>query len=205
MEKRFRQSQLRSYSKRILIVCEGETEVNYLRGMKNDEERRRKLASVEIDIYQPADYSPKELVAEAVRKMHQARCIERNRYDCVWVVFDKDHHASIPEAFHSARKHRINIAFSIICFEFWILLHYEQRLRMEGECDSILARIRKHYPEYEKSGNHYSHLKDRIDTAIENGKWVIEQTKPELARGRKVYELDAYTNVQELVQFLLTL
>lgn len=206
MERRFlqRKSQFKPYSKRVLILCEGETEVNYFLGLKSDEEMKRRLVSVDVDIYQPDNYSPKGLVEEAKRKIKEARS-EKNIYDNVWVVFDRDQHPYLHDAFQTAKANKIRVAFSNVCFELWILLHFERMLRPEDECDNVKVHVKRNYPDYEKSGSHYERLKDKVLTAIQNGKWVIEQTKHELERGKKVFELSTYTNVHELVEFLISL
>ncbi len=202
--RRSRSSQFKSYSKRVLILCEGETEVKYFQGFKGDEQRRRRFVSVDVDIYQPQNYSPRGLVEEAKNKIKGARQA-KNAFDSVWVLFDRDRHANIADAFVMAEAHNINVAFSNVCFELWILLHFERFLRPEDECNSMITHLKRHIPEYQKASSHYPILKDRIETAIQNGRWVKEQTKHECERGAKVYELSAYTNVHELVEYLLTL
>lgn len=51
-------------------------------------------------------------------------------YDEVWAVFDHDHHPARREAFELAERlidgKRVNIAFSSIAFEYWVLLHFEK-------------------------------------------------------------------------------
>lgn len=111
--------------KRGLIFCEGETEQNYFSGLITQEEYRRKFASISVEIYKPKNHSPKGLVDEAKRKARKAKR-EKDSYDFIWVVFDQDGHANISDVFHEASTYnpQIKIAFSVSCFEFFVLLHF---------------------------------------------------------------------------------
>ena len=53
---------------------------------------------------------------------------EKGIYDSLWAVFDKDQHPKAKEAFAEAKKdaeNPVHIAFSSICFEYYLLLHFE--------------------------------------------------------------------------------
>lgn len=189
--------------KRVLILCEGETEVNYFRGLKYDEQFKRKLSAIDVSIYQPEDFSPFGLVKAAKEKVNEAKR-ERNSYEYVWVVFDRDQHPMIPDAFDFARKLKIEIAFSMICFEYWILLHFQQTMRAYTKCDGLISDLKSFYPEYAKARNHFEILKDRLQTAITNGKWSVAQNQADLNNGLRPYELSAYTDVHRLVEKLNT-
>jgi hypothetical protein len=82
-----RSGQSRNLLKRGLILCEGETEENYFKGLVNDDKHRDKFASISVDIYKPKDHSPTGLVEEAKERIKRARR-ERNEYDFIWIVFD---------------------------------------------------------------------------------------------------------------------
>jgi hypothetical protein len=55
--------------------------------------------------------------------------LEDGTYSEVWAVFDKDGHPNHEEAFNLASTDiagkKVNIAFTSIAFEYWILLHFE--------------------------------------------------------------------------------
>jgi len=53
------------------------------------------------------------------------------------------------------------------------------------------------------SGSSISVLKNKIETAIENGVWLMSQNQNDIDRGTKIYKLSAYTDVHILVQKLL--
>ncbi len=69
----------------------------------------------------------------------------------VFAVFDCDGHAGVPEAIEMLRNTRVNAVFSNICFECWILLHYEQTQRQFANCEEVVAYIENHHdPNYTK-------------------------------------------------------
>lgn len=55
--------------------------------------------------------------------------LEDGTYDEVWAVYDKDGHPKHPEAYKLANENIqgkfVNLGFSSIAFEYWILLHFE--------------------------------------------------------------------------------
>lgn len=189
--------------RQILILTEGETEEIYLKSYKSDDENRRRLSGVGIEIYKPKDHSPLGLLAEAKKRIKEAKK-DKMPYEKVWIVFDRDGHANIPATFHEKQAvNEIEIAFSVVCFEYWILLHFEKTTRLFNDCDSIGSYIRqKYFPEYEKSRNNYHHLKDKISIAIEYATSIAKQNQNDLNDGLKPYQLQAYTNVHELISFL---
>ena len=121
-------------AKRVLILCEGQSEQIYINGYKSEDVNKRRLAKVDVEIYQPKDYSPHGLLTEAKLKVKEAKK-DKMPYDKVWIVFDRDGHANVPQTFEEARIAKINIAFSAVCFEIWILLHFERTSRAFQNCD----------------------------------------------------------------------
>jgi len=190
--------------KRILIVCEDEKSAKlYFESFKRDEKLKRLLASVDIEVVHPKNHSPIGLVEEAKLKKKKAKRV-RNPYNEVWIVLDRDNHANLDNALITARDNKIKVALSVICFEYWILLHFEKQKKPFKKCDDIIKYIQKNYfSEYNKSINSYTALKDRIDTAILNAKWLKKQNQNDIDRGIKIYQLSAYTDVHILVQKLL--
>ena len=125
---------------------------------------------------------------------------ERNPYNEIWIVLDKEYHANIEKAFDMAYNNNFKIAFSVICFEFWILLHYEKTSNPFMKCNDIIKYIRKeHFPEYSKNENTYDDLKGKVNIAINNGEWIVKQNEEDIERDCKLYQLSAYTDVHLLV------
>lgn len=193
-----------SISKRLLIVCEDEKSSKlYFESFKRDEKLKRQLSSVDIEVVQPKDHSPVGLVKEAKEKKKKAKR-DRNAYDEVWIVLDKDGHANLDQALITARDNKISVALSVICFEYWILLHFERTRKPFTKCDDLIGYIKKvHFDKYEKSINVYASLSGQIDTALEHAIWLMKQNQNDLDRGAKINNLLAYTDVHILVQKLL--
>jgi hypothetical protein len=195
------------FGKRGLILCEGESEENYFKGLITQDKYKRKFQAIDVNIFKPKDHSPVGLVNEAKNRIKEAKR-EKNAYDFVWVVFDKDGHAKIPEAFEIARKStpEIKIAFSAPCFEFFILLHFEKTTKPFKKCDDVISQIhKKWFADYEKATNIFDQLLDKKTIGISNSKWLQEQVKVDIKNGTRVYELSAYTDIDKLVEYLYTL
>ncbi|MBC8486149.1 MAG: RloB domain-containing protein [Bacteroidetes bacterium] len=191
-------------SKRILILCEdGKSSKLYFESFKKDEKLKRELSSVEIEVIHPKDHSPVGLVTKAKEKKKKAKR-DRNPYDEIWIVLDKDYHANVDKALNIAKDNKITVALSIICFEYWILLHFEKTTKPFVKCEDVIKYIKKnHFKDYEKNTNCYLALKDKVKYAIENGEWLLEQTKNDIERGKKITGLSAYTDVHLLVRKLI--
>lgn len=191
-------------SKRLLIVCEDEKSSKlYFESFKRDEKLKRQLSSVDIEVVHPKDHSPVGLVKEAKEKKKKAKR-DRNNYNEVWIVLDKDGHANLDQALITARDNKIKVGLSVMCFEYWILLHFERKKRPFTKCDEIISYIKNnHFADYVKSINSYTLLRDRVDIAIKNGEWLMNQNQNDIDRGTKIYDLSAYTDVHILVEKLM--
>lgn len=174
----------------------------YFNSFNSDEEFRRNFKNtLRVQVYNPSN-SPLILVEKAIKFRGEDK--NREKGDEYWVVFDKDKHTNIPEAFALAQKENINIAISVICFEYWVLLHFYYTTKPFKNCDEIIKEIKSnHLKNYQKCSNCFEELRDEIDKAIKHAKQVEKSVKNELERGTKVYELSAYTNVHHLVTKLV--
>jgi RloB-like protein len=180
--------------RRILILCEGESEVIYLNGFRVD----RRLQGVSIEIYQPNNFSPLGLLKEAKRKIKEAQK-DKLPYERVWIVFDKDAHAGIPQTFHEAQEANIHIAFSLVSFEQWVLLHFEKSNQYFAMTHDVVRYIEKHHLANYGKTQPYSILKPHLPIALNNAKWLHQQNSFELENDVKPYELQAYTDIDKLI------
>ncbi len=209
MNKKTRKIQLR-----ILILTEGEkTEINYFNSFKRSEKYRRNLSGIDIKIYKPKDHSPLGLVKEAIGKAKIKN--KDDKYDIIWIVFDKDGHEGIPNTFEEVKQHnqdnpnnKINIGFSSICIEYWILLHFEKTSKPFQKCNEVINHIKKekYITDYDKGKFKYETLveKEKIDKAVENAKWLANQQESEL-KSNRIYEMNPITTVHKLVKMLVRL
>ena len=101
----------------------------------------------------------------------------------------------------------MNAITSVPCFELWLLLHFKKSTKSyvrEGSkspADCLIADLKKHHPNYEKSNsNYFDELKENLDTAIKNAEHSIDEglkTEP------RKHHINPSTLVHELVKVLL--
>jgi len=108
-------------------------------------------------------------------------------------VFDRDTHPFLSEAFSEALNSGIQIAFSSVCFEFWIWLHVKKSTKNHSECDDLIKEI----DGYDKASydciNGYV---DLVNTACKHASEIVAEAASETT---KPWQRHAYTNVHELV------
>lgn len=190
----------------IFIACEGSnTEPLYfekLNEIMEDEENFPYAVTVYPD--KEVDEKPK---TDAIGLIKVA--IERKEdFDELWVVFDKDGYTKHKEAFDLAKENGVNIAFSSISFESWVLLHFERNnMRFEKSANIIDEKFHKnttYLKDYAKSGDYniYPKIKDKTKEAFSNASWLrnwLNSTIPNYIN----YEVNPYTDVDFLVKKLL--
>lgn len=181
-----------------LIVCEGETELEYLTALCN----RLGLRPTEVILAENTEGSaPISVVTCAER-----RAKEWGGYDHIFCVFDRDSHESFERARSRIRQLAsrrsaalpIREIVSIPCFEIWVLLHFEQSDAQFAECSEVLSRIRdRHMPDYVKAKVRVANaLVDRLDVALASAAWLELR-----AEGNN---WNPYTEVHQLVEHLRT-
>jgi len=200
-----RKAKKRKLKKTLFIVCEGRnTEPIYFAGLIEDIRQQTKDYSYEVVIHDTPKNDPVGLINEA------KSLVEDAPKDEVWAVFDKDGYTKHTEAFDMARKQkpRVNIAFSSISFEQWVLLHFERNRQPYERSKEIIAHLReeKLFENYSKKKklNLYAKLKRKTPYALENAAWLRYKQASEISKHHeKIYELNPYTNVDKLVRKLL--
>ncbi|GEC73526.1 RloB-like protein [Flavobacterium flevense] len=185
----------RELKSKILILCEGKTEENYFTAMKED---FRLPKTIGVSVLQSNKVDCKGVVEEAIKKA------KREGIEKIFVVFDHDNQPKRDEAFKLAIDKNITVIFSSICFEFWYLLHFKNSTKAfvsEAELEKELKKCAR-MENYEKNDfKHYSILKDKITTAKSNAENVRLSVVAN-NYGVEVFNLNPYSNVCELVQFL---
>lgn len=91
------------------------------------------------------------------------RELQDGTFDEVWSVFDKDQHPKSKEAFELAEKEvngrYVNIAFTSVCFEYYLLLHFE-RIYYDFEKSECHEKCKKTKKEIYFHCGLYTHPKD---------------------------------------------
>ena len=203
---------LRQLKQSIYIVCEGtNTERIYFEAIGQQPDVFEKYAITvypsEEDQRRASTQGGEPIRTDAVNLVKLAKQ-EINNYDEVWAVFDKDGYTKHEKAFSDAQKHGVKLGFSSIAFEHWILLHYEQKRTDFPKSQNVIDYLEPagYLTGYSKKADIsiYPRLKDLTLTAIENAAWLrMEMAKDLAACDNKIYELNPYTTVDELVMKLL--
>ncbi len=149
-----------------LIVCEGETERTYFEALR----RRLRLTNAEVLLPVPAGSAPISVVDHAIEKAK-----ESGGYDFIYCVFDRDQHESFDRALNKlrahAKRHPLHAIVSIPCFEYWILLHFENTDAPFNVCDNVIDRLERHLPGYTKTDDkQIENILDRVDDALDRAR-----------------------------------
>jgi len=149
-----------------------------------------------VEVVDSKDNTGKKLVSNAIKH------IISNKNDEVWVVYDKDSYDKHTETFYAARRKNINIAFSSIAFEEWILLHYKYTTRSFRSSDDIIRYMRKEkFIDYKKSSTSvFSETSDKLEVAKDNAKRLRKHQESSNPENTPVYEFNPYTNINELIE-----
>ena len=189
--------------RRVLIVCEGQTEKNYFEGLKVSPEFREKNA-IKLEVINPKKNDAVGLVETAIRQK-QAAIIEGNAFEHVWVNLDKDRHANLSRAFDKCTDNGIGIAFSSIAFEYWFLLHFT-KVRKAFESGSELERYltSNYWRNYHKTKlDHYKILREQLPEGLKNAPWLRDQMQEDFEEANGMHVLNPYVTVDKLVSDLL--
>jgi len=121
------------------IFCEGEkTEPYYIKGyIERYHSGKRRLVVFE----KTTKNTPVQLVDMAVAHKKS----DGNKGDVYWVVFDREAVSKYSHNLHlkarkKADKNGIEIAFSNVCFEYWMLLHFSYTTAAYTSCDNLLKQ-----------------------------------------------------------------
>jgi len=191
----------------IFIACEGKnTERLYFEAIAEETDTAEKFA---ITVYPDENVVDPTTHALGLVKEAQSRIDD---FDEVWVVFDKDGYTKHPDTFAEAAKNIngkfVNIAFSSIAFEQWVLLHFTKSSASYPKSRDIIAVLdaNQYYTGYVKTTyqDTYTSLKDKTNAALENAAWLRHQLtiKGELP-GKQIYDINPFTDVDRLVRYLL--
>lgn len=138
---KLRPKENRKPKRKLYIYCEGEkTEPNYINGYikKINDGALRDV----VKIQPTRKNTPTQLVDEAVSHKKAGSSIAG---DVFWVVFDRESVTKYADslhdkAFQKAKANDINIALSNVCFEHWLLLHFQESSAPYGCFDDFIRR-----------------------------------------------------------------
>jgi len=179
------------YSPLDLVVCEGETEVDYLC------ELARSLR-IHVHICKGDGTDPKSIVNTAKRKSKE----DGVKYDKVFCMFDRDNDlSSFLEAIELCKSRQFIPIISNPCFELWPYLHFQMRESGFGSPQQMLKALKKlpEFAEYDKDGvqifNTTFHL---IEMACKRASSLVSKQHDEPKE-------DPFTNIHMLIKRFLVL
>ena len=195
----------RSLYPKVLILCEGLTEKNYLLEIKNTLPRESQRGiKIEIEIFKKND--PLSLVKEACRRKQKARK-EGAHYDKMWVVFDHDNLPNRDKAFKLAGRSDISVAYSSLSIEIWFLLHFSYSTRAYTDGDKAKRQLRDSYiAEYEPGKTRVlAVLQPNYEAAVQHAKRLRSMQQTELNAGTPIWQLNPYVTLDQLTEYLYDL
>jgi len=190
------------------IYCEGETEEYYLEGYINkfySGNRRLKVIKIE----KTAKNKGKELVTEAIEC--KKKC---PKGDLFWVVYDLESEQEYFDELHKiaydkAEPKNISIAISNVCFEVWLLLHFQETVKPYNDYEDLRAHSQlqekckeRGLSDYDKGNKQLFEIfeKIEIDQARKRAERMNQSTKNSAnCSWTKPYQWNPYTNIYELL------
>jgi hypothetical protein len=189
----------------VFIACEGSnTEPLYFESIKEIQEEDD-FYPYSITVYpdKEIDVNPK---SDAIGLVNVA--IDRkDEFDNLWVVYDKDGYTKHSEALELAKENNINVAFSSVAFETWILLHFERCVNPYSKSAELIENKfhnnETYLKNYAKSGDYnvFPLINDRLHVALENSTWLrsfLNKKEP----GYAYLIANPYTDIDELIKIL---
>ncbi|NLT88544.1 MAG: RloB domain-containing protein [Pseudomonas lactis] len=189
-----------------LIVCEGKkTEPEYFNDLRNHE----RLASITVRVCGECGSAPISVVQHALQ-LYNDMIKEGETVEQIFCVFDKDVHESFFRACALIEKSKnekipITAVFSIPCFEYWLLLHFQyNRAPFQGKGNSSIAgvvckQVQIHIKGYTKGiKGLYASLKPKQADAIAHSQRAIEDMNE---TGQENPSTHVHTLVEELLKF----
>ncbi|RPI75994.1 MAG: RloB domain-containing protein [Desulfobacteraceae bacterium] len=182
-----RRANIRSGYDVVLIICEGaKTEPNYFKALRTHL-RLNKENIVIHEGHKGNDPQSLAIAAEEASTKERSRDPEKQGYDRVFVVFDKDAHAGYNNALQKIDglnkrfKGKFEAIVSVPCFELWLLLHFGYTTKPyaatgnKSPCDNLISDLEKHIPGYAKGAmGSFEKTKDFLDEAVKNAR-LLEQ------------------------------
>ena len=195
----------RQLNLKILILCEGETERNYLLEIKN-KLPREKQRGIKIDVERFKKNDPLNLVNEAIRRKQKAR-YESAPHDYIWVVFDNDNLPNRNKAFDKAGSNSIKIAYSSFNIEFWFLIHFQYSTRSFTNGDVVKNYLEQNFiANYEPGKTRLlPKLEHLFTNAVNNAEKLRKYKQADIDSGVPIWELNPYLTIDKLVKFIYEL
>jgi hypothetical protein len=192
---------IRELAKRFLIVCEDDKSApNYFNALK----KHFSLSAASIQVAGSGGHSqPIQVVKQAVELKERAAVKDSGTepFDQVWCVIDGDYGDKITNARTKATAKRVELAVSTKCFEYWVLLHFEENDTSTMDCDGLVRSLKqKHLPRYQKGKCDFRNIVERVRDACQRAERL---RRPGIARGDAPEDQNPCSEVYKLVNAIL--
>lgn len=191
-------------SKFYILTNGRETEKNYFDLIKS----KKSIFDVKVE-YQNSN--PIQLVKYASQYLREA--------NQVWCVFDIDNNfndGTLIQAIKLAEETGVQIAYSNIAFEVWLLSHYQKvessydNARLIRQMDKLIREDFRLNRDYDKSDKELlkKHFLPKLDDAVVNSKVIyqrkVKQHEQEYMGNKnyRIWEWNSSTNVFQLIEAL---
>jgi hypothetical protein len=196
-----RRSGVRDLAKRFLIVCEDQKSApNYFDARK----KHLRLDATSVRVAGSGGRTqPIQVVERAVEIRDSAADADSGTEpsDEVWCVIDGDYGAKINNARAKAEANGVQLAISTKCFEYWVLLHFEESDTATNDCDTLVSALRKkHLSDYQKGSCDFTSIVEHVHDA---SKRAEKLRKPGIGRGDLPENQDPCTEVYKLINAIL--
>ena len=179
-----RPAPFRDAKKRILVVCEGSTEKEYVDGFVMSL-RSSLVVAVEAVGNAGVPISVVEMAKELKSSNAEQASIEKDSnvsFDSVWVIFDVDEHPRVADAKIMARDNGIGVAVSNPCIELWLYLHFAESPGMQDR-HKMLRLVKEKLPSYNKHIR-FADFADGVSSSQARAKRLDEQADLDGDAGR---------------------
>ncbi|WP_020475957.1 RloB family protein [Zavarzinella formosa] len=189
---------VRDLEKRFLIVCEDDKSApNYFNALK----KHYNLTASSIRIAGSGGKTqPIQVVERAIEIKEMNNKTEDEPFDQIWCVIDGDYGSKINNARNKAKANDIKLAISTKCFEYWVLLHFEENDTATMDCDGMVHVLKDHLTDYQKGSCDFCEVVTRATEACTRAEKL---RKPGIDRGDKPEDQNPCSEVYLLVNAIL--
>ncbi len=153
-----------NYRKRFVVATEGrKTEPDYFALFNS------KTTTVDVKILKGKHRTAPAQVFARAEQFEINEGIRKG--DEIWLVIDTDNwnHQQLNEVLQACRQQDYSLTVSNPCFEYWLLLHFEngRGVTSAGNC---VTRLKRYLPDFDKGHVETHKLKSRIFEAIDRAR-----------------------------------
>jgi len=191
----------RELPKRFLIVCEDEkSAVNYFNALI----KHFGISATSVKVADSGgNTQPIQVVEKAIELKSTVSDPNSSTvpFDHVWCVIDGDYGNKIHNARAKANSNEVKLAISTMCFEYWVLLHFEETGKPTIDCDRLVSILRRsHIKKYEKGKCDFKDIVKSVHNACKRAERL---RKPGIDRGELPENQNPCSEVYKLIHEIL--